>query len=131
MHRKWTVYWYVTGTLFLLVDILFPFYYGERKKSAMIMNKTEIYEMAMQEMIEENLRLRRKSCTEQEKKQYENVSALAEQVQDILKKLEPKDGRVIDAYVEQIHAIAQKECEYLYAQGVRDGIELLKKLNIF
>lgn len=66
------------------------------------MNKTEIYEMAMQEMIEENLR-------EQEKKQYENVSALAE----------------------QIHAIAQKECEYLYAQGVRDGIELLKKLNIF
>ncbi len=109
MHRKWTVYWYVTGTLFLLVDILFPFYYGERKKSAMIMNKTEIYEMAMQEMIEENLRLRRKSCTEQEKKQYENVSALAEQV----------------------HAIAQKECEYLYAQGVRDGIELLKKLNIF
>ena len=48
------------------------------------MNKTEIYEMAMQEMIEENLRLRRKSCTEQEKKQYENVSALAEQVQDIL-----------------------------------------------
>ena len=31
------------------------------------MNKTEIYEMAMQEMIEENLRLRRKSCTEQEK----------------------------------------------------------------
>ena len=50
------------------------------------MNKTEIYEMAMQEMIEENLRLRRKSCTEQEKKQYENVSALAEQVQDILKK---------------------------------------------
>lgn len=131
MHRKWTVYWYVTGTLFFLVDILFPFYYGERKKSAMIMNKTEIYEMAMQEMIEENLRLRRKSCTEQEKKQYENVSALAEQVQDILKKLEPKDGRVIDAYVEQIHAIAQKECEYLYAQGVRDGIELLKKLNIF
>lgn len=50
-----------------LVDILFPFYYGERKRSAMIMNKTEIYEMAMQEMIEENLRLRRKSCTEQEK----------------------------------------------------------------
>lgn len=95
------------------------------------MNKTEIYEMAMQEMIEENLRLRRKSCTEQEKKQYENVSALAEQVQDILKKLEQKDGRVIDAYVEQIHAIAQKECECLYAQGVRDGIELLKKLNIF
>lgn len=95
------------------------------------MNKTEIYEMAMQEMIEENLRLRRKSCTEQEKKQYENVSALAKQVQDILKKLKPKDGRVIDAYVEQIHAIAQKECEYLYAQGVRDGIELLKKLNIF
>lgn len=97
---RYTVFWWIFSSRSIMV---------KEKRSAMIMNKTEIYEMAMQEMIEENLRLRRKSCTEQEKKQYENVSALAE----------------------QIHAIAQKECEYLYAQGVRDGIELLKKLNIF
>ena len=49
---------------------------------------------------------------------------------DVLAKLSTEDRQVIDDYITKTNLIAQHECEYLYVQGARDCVELLKKLGV-
>ena len=94
------------------------------------MDKKEIYEMVIQEMTEYALMRRRESCEEEEQKLYQEACALAEQKRDVLAKLSTEDRQVIDGYITKTNLIAQHECEYLYVQGARDCVELLKKLGV-
>jgi len=36
----------------------------------------------------------------------------------------------VEDYIVTINLIAQHECEYLYVQGAKDCVELLKKLGV-
>ena len=94
------------------------------------MDKKEIYEMVIQEMTEHALMRRRESCSEEEQKLYQEVGILSEKVRNVLSKLSLEDRQVIDDYITKTNRIAQHECEYLYVQGARDCVELLKKLGV-
>ena len=94
------------------------------------MEKEEIYEMVIQEMTEHALMRRRESCEEEEQKLYQEIGVLSEKKRDVLAKLSTEDHQVIDDYITKTNLIAQHECEYLYVQGARDCVELLKKLGV-
>lgn len=94
------------------------------------MEKNEIYEMVIQEMIENALSQRRGSCSEEEQKLYREVGDLSEKKNAILAKLIPEDRQVVDEYIIKLNLVAQHECEHLYVQGAKDCVEMLKKLGV-
>ena len=47
-----------------------------------------------------------------------------------MKQLSEEEYQIVDDYMVTTNLIAQKECEYLYVQGVKDCVELLKKLGV-
>lgn len=94
------------------------------------MEKEEIYEMIIQEMTEHALTQRREACSEEEKKRYQEVKELSEKAGRVLEGLPAEERRVVDDYVATTNLIAQQECEYLYVQGAKDCVEMLKKLGV-
>ena len=94
------------------------------------MDKKEIYEMVIQEMTENALERRRTSCSEEEQKLYCEVGILSENVRNVLEKLSPEERQAVDDYITTTNRIAQHECEYLYVQGAKDCVEMLKRLGV-
>lgn len=93
------------------------------------MEKEKIYEMVIREMAEYALQERYKQSTKEQKLQ-ERIKKLSDQMQEKIKHL-PKDVReVIEEYLETTAMSANHDCIYLYSQGIKDCIELLKKLGI-
>ena len=94
------------------------------------MDKNEIYEMVIQEMVENELKQRRENCGENSQKLYQEVGILSEKVRNVLTKLSPEDRQAVDDYITKTNLVAQHECEYLYVQGAKDCVEMLKKLGV-
>ena len=94
------------------------------------MEKEEIYEMVIQEMTEHALTQRREACSEEEKKLYQEENELSEKARHVLEGLPAEERQVVDDYVATTNLIAQQECEYLYIQGEKDCVELLRKLGV-
>ena len=94
------------------------------------MDKQEIYEMAIQELTEHALVQRRERFNEEEQENYQELLELSRKKQDIMAKLSPEDRQVLDDYITKIHLAAQDECKYLYVQGAKDCVELLKGLGV-
>ena len=94
------------------------------------MDKQEIYEMAIQELTEHALVQRRERFSEEEQKNYQELLELSRKKQDIMAKLSPEDSQVLDDYITKTHLAAQDEGEYLYIQGIKDSVKLMKKLEI-
>lgn len=93
------------------------------------MDKNEIFEMVITEMTEQALLERRKSCEEEEKQKYKELGELSLRRQAILENLSPGDRQVLEDYFVKTSLIADHECRYLYVQGAKDCVELLKKLG--
>ena len=93
------------------------------------MDKEEIYEMVITEMTETALLERRESCAEEEKQLYTQAGELSRKRQDILATLSPEERQVLEDYLVKTNLIADHECRYLYTQGAKDCVELLKKLG--
>ena len=100
------------------------------KETQFNMEKEEIYEMIIQEMTEHALMQRREACSEEEKKLYQEVNELSEKARHVLEGLPAEERQVVDGYVATTNLIAQQECEYLYVQGAKDCVEMLKKLGV-
>lgn len=94
------------------------------------MQKKDIYENFIREMSEVALAARKKYCKKEEYQLYKEVEGLSQQVRNILNKLIPDDYQVLNDYLVKTSLIADHECEYLYVQGAKDCIELLKKLGV-
>lgn len=94
------------------------------------MEKQEIYENTIQELMESSLAIRRETCDEEEKQRYEEITKLSAKAQAALEKLTEEDRKAVDDYFVMTNLIAQHECEYLYEQGAKDCVELLKKLGV-
>lgn len=94
------------------------------------MDKNEILEMVIRELTEQALVERRKNCDEQERKLYEETGELSQKRQEILKKLSSEERKVLEDYHVNTSLIADHECAHLYVQGVKDCVELLKKLGV-
>lgn len=94
------------------------------------MDKREVWEMAISEVIEILLSERRENCGEEEKKLYQDGLKLSRQYQKVLEKLSLENRNVIEEYVVKTELIAHHECKHLYIQGARDCVEVFKNLGV-
>ena len=81
------------------------------------MEKKEIYDMVIQELIEKALSVRRETCSSDEKQFYETLKEKSERTRGVLKQLSEEEYQIVDDYMVTTNLIAQKECEYLCAGG--------------
>ena len=94
------------------------------------MDQKDIFEMVICEMTERALAMRRDNCEEAGQELYPKASVLSKQKQEVPLKLTPEERQVVEDYIVTSNSIAQHECEYLYVQGAKDCVELLKKLGV-
>ena len=95
------------------------------------MDRKEILETALREMREEMLAHRKEVCDENEKKLYLETEELAEKAWEILSnQLSQEDYQTVEKYFLKTSVLAQDEGEYLYTRGIKDGVKLLKELEI-
>ncbi|MEF9840915.1 MAG: hypothetical protein RR791_08210, partial [Lachnospiraceae bacterium] len=66
---------------------------------------------------------------ESEKQLYAEVKALSLQAQEIVRSLPADQQRILTDYFVKTNLIADHDCQYLYVQGAKDCVELLKKLG--
>ena len=94
------------------------------------MDKEKIFEMVIREMTENALSSRRENLEEGEQQLYTEVGSLSSQARDIVKELQEEKQKILINYFEKTNMIADHECAYLYVQGAKDCVELLKKLDV-
>ena len=94
------------------------------------MEKEEIYEMVIREMTEAALSKRRKELSAEEKTLEEQSLSLSQQLQERMKSMPEEDRDLIEEYIKTTVMRLDHECQYLYVQGAKDCVELLKKLGV-
>lgn len=93
------------------------------------MEKDEIFDMIIREMTELAIQKRDEEHPEEnELKEY--IRELSTQVQKKLNGLPEGVKRTVTEYIEASAQAADHDCLYLYVQGAKDCIELLKKLGV-
>ena len=93
------------------------------------MDKQEIFEMAIRELTENALAQRKENLCEEEQQLYDEVRNLSTQARDIVGEVPPEQRKILTDYFEKTNLIADHECAFLYVQGAKDCIGLLKKLG--
>ena len=93
------------------------------------MDRKEIYEMVIREMTEAAVRERNKHSQEDKDLQNE-VSKLSIQVQEKIKDLSEDVKKSVIDYMTVALLAADHDCMYLYVQGAKDCVNLLKKLGV-
>jgi hypothetical protein len=94
------------------------------------MDKGKIFEMVIREMTENALSSRRENLGKYEQQLYVEVGSLSSQARDIVKELQEEKQKLLNDYFEKTNMIADRECAYLYVQGAKDCVKLLKKLGV-
>ena len=93
------------------------------------MEKDEIYDMVIREMTELAIQKRDEEHPE-ENELKKHVQELSIQVQEKLNGLPVDVKRTVTEYIEASALAADHDCLYLYVQGAKDCIELLKRLGV-
>ena len=93
------------------------------------MDKEQIFEMAIRELTENSLEIRRENLSETESKLYSEIEKLSKKVQGILNELSEEQRNAIESYIDKKEYAADNESLFLYAQGAKDVITLLKELG--
>lgn len=93
------------------------------------MEKSEIFEMAIRELMETAISKRKDTLEDSELQLYAEVKSLSTQARDIVKTLPDDQQRILTDYFEKTNLIADHECQHLYVQGAKDCVELLKQLG--
>ena len=102
----------------------------KKKGNVSIMDKVEIYEMVIREMTEHAILKRRENLDEQEQELYSSVKELSKHACGIVKELPESHQEILEEYFEKTNLIADHEIAYLYRQGAKDCVELLKKMGV-
>ena len=103
--------------------------YVDGKRSEMKMDREEIYEMVIREMTETAVRERNEQSPEKQELQ-DKVARLSKEMQEKIKDLPEDVKNAITDYVEATLLAADHDCLYLYEQGAKDCVALLKKLGV-
>ena len=93
------------------------------------MSKEKIFQMVIQEMTESALSSRRENLEEGEQQLYTEVGSLSSQARDIVRELPEEKQKILIDYFEKTNMIADHECAYLFVQGAKDCVDMLKKLG--
>jgi len=99
------------------------------KRSEMKMDREEIYEMVIREMTETAVRERNEHSPEDQELKNK-VARLSKEMQEKIRDLPEDVRRSITDYVEATLLAADHDCMYLYEQGAKDCVALLKKLGV-
>lgn len=94
------------------------------------MDKSDLVDIVIQEITEMALSVRRENCSYEERKIYSEIGKLSTHKEEVISKLPIEDRQIVEKYIEKINYIADQECKYLYVQGAKDCVCLLKKLGI-
>lgn len=94
------------------------------------MEKEKIYEMIIREMTEKALRERREEPSAEDKELEERVLVLSQQLQERLETMEEADRQLIEENINAKMLLMDRECQFLYVQGARDCVALLKELGV-
>ena len=94
------------------------------------MEKQEIFEMVIREMTENAIINRKENLTEDELQIYTEVKKLSSQAHEIVKELPEEQQEILNEYFVKTNLIADHEIAYLYEQGAKDCVGLLKKLGV-
>jgi hypothetical protein len=93
------------------------------------MCKEEIIAMVTRELTEKAMTDRRESLNDEESQLHKEVGKLSKQASEIMARLPKEDQDILDSYFVKTNLITDKECAFLYTQGVKDRMTLLKKLG--
>lgn len=93
------------------------------------MTEKDLLSMLIEELTEHKLAKYRK-----ENKEYSNLNRdilqISTKLQQELVNVSPQIAEVINDYIAKASALAYKDCKYLYVQGAKDCVMLLKELEI-
>lgn len=89
----------------------------------------EIWEMVVTELTEQGIRDQREETPEIESL-IEDQTNLSAQAQKYLASLDSEVRDTLTRYYEQAELIADKQIKYLYLQGAKDCVRLLKTLGV-
>lgn len=92
-------------------------------------NYDEILEMIVTELTERGIREQREENPEIDNLIQEQTE-MSVQVQECLDKLDDEVKEILVRYYEQAESIADEQIKYLYLQGAKDCVRLLKSLGI-
>ena len=92
-------------------------------------DREEIYEMVIREMTETAVRERNEQSPEEQELQGK-VARLSKEMQEKIKDLPEDVKKAITDYVEATLLAADHDCLYLYVQGAKECVTLLKKLGV-
>ncbi|MCB6607144.1 hypothetical protein V3C10_07125 [[Clostridium] symbiosum] len=95
------------------------------------MEPNEILEQAIRELTETALQNRREAADTAEKELLSEEVDLSIKVQSILQELPNEKRDTINQYIETKELVADHDCKYLYIQGAKDCVKLLKELGAF
>ena len=93
------------------------------------MDYDEIIEMMITELTERGLQEQRKENTELDA-QIKELAALSDEVRICIKDFDQQTLEKLERYWESMNLIAGSRMRYLYLQGAKDCVRLLKSLNI-
>ena len=93
------------------------------------MTEQELIAMVIDEITEHKL-----SHYRMKNKEYKEINTeltqLGSKVQSVLSELSAGKADIINLYIAKHAALADKDCAFLYEQGVKDCVKLLKRLGV-
>lgn len=93
------------------------------------METEEILEMVIREMTEKALMGRREDADSGDQALSDELTVLSLQVKKIKDKLSADEAEIIEDYIVKTNLIADHDCAFLYVQGAKDCVKLLKGLG--
>lgn len=94
------------------------------------METEEILEMVVREMTEKALMGRREDADSGDQALSDELTELSSQVKKIKDKLSADEAEIIEDYIVKTNLIADHDCAFLYVQGAKDCVKLLKGLGV-
>lgn len=94
------------------------------------MTEQELISMILNEITEYELEQYRKENNKSYITLISEISALSAATQKILSKISSDEAQTIDKYITKSAELADKDCVYLYMQGAKDCVKLLKRLGV-
>lgn len=94
------------------------------------MSEEEILKMIIGELTEHALQERRKELASKNKDYNAELTPLSKQVDVVLSRIPEDEADIVNSYITKSALAADKDCAFLYIQGAKDCVRLLKSLGV-
>ncbi|MBQ2664029.1 MAG: hypothetical protein IJG16_07785 [Clostridia bacterium] len=94
------------------------------------MSEEEIIKSIVDELTEHSLQKYRDELAAEGSDYNAELVPLSKEVDKILAELPPEYADTVNAYITKCALVAEKDCSFLYIQGAKDCVKLLKALGV-